>query len=204
LRRRLAAAGLALAAAAVLGVAAELDCLAQSEAVEEKGPQGKQARFREFLGKVHSYDQLRTAARSGVPNAGKKATAEEIEKHKTALAEKIEEARKEAKPGDIFTPDSQKAFRSAIDKAHSGKRAAKIDRTIVQGEPVKLDLYVNKPYPEKIPITTVPPTLLQHFPKLPKKIEYRVVGNDLVLEDAESNLVIDIFPGAFPNAPPHD
>jgi len=49
----------------------------------------------------------------------------------------------------------------------------------------------------------VPPTLLQHFPKLPKKIEYRIVGNDLVLEDTESHLVIDIFPGAFPNAPPH-
>jgi len=66
-----------------------------------------------------------------------------------------------------------------------------------------LDLYVNKPYPEKIPITTMPPTLLQRLPKLPKRIEYRVVGEDLVLEDMESRLVIDIFSGAFPNAPPH-
>jgi len=203
LRRRAAAAALALAAATALGGAAELDCLAQSEAVQEKGPHGKQARFREFLAQVHQYDQLRAAARSGVPNAGKKATAEQLEKHKTTLAEKIQAARKEAKPGDIFTADSQRAFRRAIEKAHSGKSAAKIDRTIVQGEPVKLELYVNKPYPEKIPITTVPPTLLQHFPKLPKKIEYRVVGDDLVLEDTESNLVIDIFPGAFPNSPPH-
>jgi hypothetical protein len=73
----------------------------------------------------------------------------------------------------------------------------------VQGEPVKLDLYVNKPYPEKIPITTVPPTLLRHFPKLPKKIEYRIVGEDLVLQDTESHLVIDIFSDAIPNAPPH-
>jgi len=199
LKLRIAAAALALAAA--LGGAAAPDCLAQSE---EQAPQGKQAGFREFLAKVHQYDRLRAAAGSGVPSAGKKATAEQIEKHKTALAGKIQEARKEAKPGDIFTPDSQKAFRRAIDKAHSGKRAAKIDRTIVQGEPVKLDLYVNKPYPEKIPLTTVPPTLLQHFPKLPKRIEYRVVGDDLVLEDTESNLVMDIFPGAFPNAPPHD
>lgn len=182
--------------------AAELRCQTQSEAVQEQGPHGKQARFREFLEKVSEYEKLRAAARSGVPVAGKKATAEAIEKHKTGLAEKIQEARKAAKPGDIFTPDSQKVFRTAIDKAHSGKRAAKIDRTIVQGEPVKLDLYVNKPYPEKIPITTVPPTLLQHFPKLPKKIEYRVVGDDLVLLDTEANLVIDIFPGAFPNAPP--
>jgi hypothetical protein len=196
-------AALVLAAATALGGAAEPDCLAQSEAVQEKGPHGKQARFREFLAKVHEYDQLRAAARSGVPDAGKKSTAEEIANHKRTLAEKIQAARKEAKPGDIFTPDSQRVFRTAIEKAHSGRSAAKIDRTIVQGEPVKLELYVNKPYPEKIPITTMPPTLLQHFPKLPKKIEYRVVGDDLVLEDTESNLVIDIFPGAFPNAPPH-
>lgn len=176
---------------------------AQSNATQEKGPHGKQARFREFLDKVNDYDKLRATLRNGIPQAGKKATAEEIDKHKTTLAGKIQEARKDAKPGDIFTPDSQKAFRRAIDRAHSGKHAAKIDRTILQGEPVKLDLYVNKPYPEKIPITTVPPTLLQHFPKLPKKIEYRIAGNDLVLQDTESNLVVDIFSGAFPNAPPH-
>lgn len=170
---------------------------------EDTSPHGKQARFREFLEKVSEYDKLRASLRGGTAEAGKKATAQEIDKHKTMLSAKIQEARKDAKGGDIFTADSQKAFRRAIDKAHSGKRAAKIDRTIAQGEPVKLDLYVNKPYPEKIPITTVPPTLLQHFPKLPKKIEYRIAGDDLVLQDTECNLVIDIFQGAFPNTPPH-
>jgi hypothetical protein len=175
----------------------------QTEAVQEKDPNGKQVRFREFLAKVNEYDKLRNSLRGGIPESNKKATAEQIQTHQVILAEKIQEARKDAKPGDIFTPDSQKAFRQAIDRAHSGKRAKKIDRTIVQGEPVKLDLYVNKPYPEKIPITTVPPTLLQHFPKLPKKIEYRIVGEDLVLQDTESHLVIDIFSGAIPNAPPH-
>lgn len=174
-----------------------------TEAVQEKGPHGKQQRFREFLAKVSEYDKLRNAMRDGVPGADKKATAEQIQKHQEMLAQKIQDGRKEAKQGDVFTPDSQRAFRHAIERAYSGKRAKKIDRTIVQGEPVKLDLYINKPYPEKIPTTTVPPTLLQHFPKLPKKIEYRIVGNDLVLEDTESHLVIDIFSGAFPNAPPH-
>jgi hypothetical protein len=174
-----------------------------AEAVQDKGPHGKQERFREFLAKVNDYDKLRNSVRRGIPDAGKRATAEQIQKHQAMLAEKIQDARKDAKQGNVFTTDSQVAFRRAIDRAYSGKRAKKIDRTLVQGEPVKLDLYINKPYPEKIPTTTVPPTLLQHFPKLPKKIEYRIVGNDLVLEDTESHLVIDIFPGAFPNAPPH-
>jgi hypothetical protein len=174
-----------------------------AEAVQDKGPHGKQERFREFLAKVNEYDKLRNSVRGGIPDAGKRATAEQMQKHQEMLAEKIQDARKDAKQGNVFTTDSQVAFRRAIDRAYSGKRAKKIERTLVQGEPVKLDLYINKPYPEKIPTTTVPPTLLQHFPKLPKKIEYRIVGNDLVLEDTESHLVIDIFPGAFPNAPPH-
>ena len=175
----------------------------EAEAVQEKGPHGKQERFREFLAKVNEYDKLRNSVRGGIPDAGKRATAEQIQKHQALLAAKIQDARKDAKQGDVFTADSQAAFRRAIDRAYSGKRAKKIERTLVQGEPVKLDLYINKPYPEKIPTTTVPPTLLQHFPKLPKKIEYRIVGDDLVLEDTESQLVIDIFPSAFPNAPPH-
>ena len=185
------------------GAKAEVVYVQSQATVLERGPDGKQERFKEFLDKVNGYDRLRNSLRGGIPEMGKKATAEEIQKHQEMLAAKIEEARKDAKQGDIFTPDSQKAFRHAIEHAHSGSRAKKIDRTIVQGEPVKLDLYVNKPYPEKIPVTTVPPTLLQHFPKLPKKIEYRIVGDDLVLEDTDSRLVIDIFQGAFPNAPPH-
>lgn len=199
-RALLACCGLALLAG---GSAEAVRAQTQTETVLEKGPGGKQERFKEFLDKVNEYDKLRNSLRGGIPAVGKKASAEEIHKHQQLLAAKIEETRSDAKKGDIFTPDSQKAFRHAIDSAHSGQRAKKIDRTIVQGEPLKLDLFVNKPYPEKIPATTVPPTLLQHFPKLPKKIEYRIVGDDLVLEDTESRLVIDIFQGAFPNAPPH-
>jgi hypothetical protein len=174
-----------------------------AEAVQDKGPHGKQERFREFLAKVNEYDKLRNSVRGGIPDGGKRATAEQMQKHHEMLAQRIQDARKDAKQGNVFTTDSQVAFRRAIDRAYSGKRAKKIERTLVQGEPVKLDLYINKPYPETVPATTVPPTLLQHFPKLPKKIEYRIVGDDLVLEDTESHLVIDIFPGAFPNAPPH-
>lgn len=169
---------------------------------QQQVKEDKEAKFREFSAQVNGYAKLRDAQRSGIPALHKRATAEEIQKHQQALAEKIQEARKDAKAGDIFTKDSQTAFRRVIDKAYSGKHARKIEKTIVQGEPVKLDLFINKPYPARVPITTVPPTLLQRFPRLPKKIEYRVVGNDLVLQDTESRLVIDIFSGAFPDSAP--
>lgn len=187
----------AILVAAILGVN-----LNPTKAGAQEKKEGKEERFREFIAQVNNYAKLRDSLRSGIPALHKKATAEEIQKHQQTLAEKIQEARKDAKPGDIFTAGSQKEFRRVIERAYSGKHARKIEKTIVQGEPVKLDLYINKPYPAQMPITTVPPTLLQRFPRLPKKIEYRLVGDDLALQDTESRLVIDIFSGAFPKQAP--
>jgi hypothetical protein len=161
------------------------------------------AGFAEFEQRVQAYEKLRNRAREGTPQLHKKDTPEEIQKHEKALAQKIEDARKDTKQGDVFTDNAKEAFRHEIRKVFAGKHGAAIRRTLVQGSPVRVELYVNRPYPDTIPVTTVPPTLLQHFPKLPKLIEYRIVGDSLVLEDTESRLVIDIFGGAFPNAPLH-
>jgi len=57
---------------------------------------------------------------------------------------------------------------------------------------------VNKAYPDTLPYTTVPPTLLQKFPKLPDEVAYRIVGRDLVLVDVKANLVVDLISEVFP------
>jgi len=165
-------------------------------------PQNGQQAFAEFLDRVHAYVNLRDRLRDGIPPVHHKDKPEQIRTHQQLLAERIQKARKDAKESEVFTPGSKNAFRQEIEKVFSGKHARSVKKTLVQGEPVRLDLYINKAYPEKIPITTVPPTLLQHFPTLPKGLEYRVVGSDLILQDVESRLVVDIFRDAFPNAPP--
>ena len=58
----LACCGLVLLAG---GTARTLWAQTQDEAVQEKGSGGKQARFKEFLGKVDQYDQLRNSQRGG-------------------------------------------------------------------------------------------------------------------------------------------
>jgi len=171
--------------------------------LHDKESLGQWTPFTEFLDRIQAYANLRNSLREGIPRVHRKDKPEQIQKHQQLLAQRIQQARKDAMVGNVFTPDSKNTFRQVIRTVVSGERARDIDRTIVQGEPVKLALYVNKPYPQQIPVTTVPPSLLQGFPKLPKGIVYRVVGTDLVLQDVESNLVVDIFPDAFPNAPPH-
>lgn len=160
-----------------------------------------QTGLEQFLAGVKTFAKLRDTLRAEVPPLHGKDQPEQIQKHRQFLAERIQEARKDAKAGDIFTEDAQKEFRIIMQKAFSGKHARSTSRTIAQGNPVDLHLQINQPYPEQVPVTTMPVGLLQRFPKLPKGLEYRIVGNDLILLDLESRLVIDIFRGALPDLP---
>jgi hypothetical protein len=59
-------------------------------------------------------------------------------------------------------------------------------------------LKVNDSYPPDLPLTTMPPTLLQLLPPLPQQLEYRIVGRDLVLLDLKANLIVDVVRQALP------
>jgi hypothetical protein len=116
-----------------------------------------------------------------------------------ALARKIREARTNAKRGDIFTANARRAFRDSVRDEFQGANARNARTTIRQGAPLKkIHLHVNEPYPDGVPFTTVPPTLLLKFPKLPDQVAYRIVGRDLILLDVEANLVIDTIPEMIP------
>jgi hypothetical protein len=50
---------------------------------------------------------------------------------------------------------------------------------------------VNAKYPEAQPKPTMPANLLMNLPRLPEPLEYRVVGQHLLLLDTASDLVVD-------------
>jgi hypothetical protein len=57
---------------------------------------------------------------------------------------------------------------------------------------------INGTYPDDLPQTTVPPSLLLRLPQLPPEVAYRIIGHDFVLQDTEARLVIDYIPAAIP------
>jgi hypothetical protein len=63
-------------------------------------------------------------------------------------------------------------------------------------------LQINEVYPDGVPWTTVPPSLLQNLPRLPKEVEYRIVDRDLILWDDKANVVVDVFRQAIPAVSP--
>jgi len=148
--------------------------------------------FGDFSQRVEQYLKLRMA----LPEERTTKHRKEIVDRRRALAEAIRQARTGAKQGDIFTPDISEQFLKVIRGTLLRPSARK---TIRQGEPVAgLHLSVNGAYPENLPLTTVPPTLLRRLPQLPDRLAYRIVGRDFVLQDTEARLVVDFIPGALP------
>ena len=151
--------------------------------------------FREFTQRVQQYVKLQKA----VPRLRTTKHRQEIVERRRALAQKIRELRSNAKPGDIFTPEVSAEFRRAIRSTFQGPNASSVRKTIRQGSPLPgWHLTVNSDYPEDMPLTTVPPTLLRHLPQLPVGVAYRIIGHDFVLGDTEARLIIDFIPGALP------
>lgn len=155
--------------------------------------------FKEFAQLVQQYLDLHKKLEASLPPLGPKETQEKIVERKTSLAQKIRGERSDAKKGDVFAPEIAEEFRRLIRIELQGPKGSKARKTIRQGEPLKpLRLRVNDTYPERLPVTTVPPALLLKLPQLPEEVAYRIVGRDLVLLDVEANLILDFIHEALP------
>lgn len=157
------------------------------------------AAIKEFMDRVQTYVRLHKSVEGDLPALKQTELPEVITAHQQALARKITEGRGQSREGDVFTPEATAAFRRIIRDAFQGPKAPNVKATVEQGSPLKqVRLQVNQVYPDEVPQTTVPPTLLLKLPKLPDEIEYRIVGHDLALLDVKANLVIDLIPDAIP------
>jgi hypothetical protein len=154
--------------------------------------------FKEFTQRVQQYVKVQKTSESSMKLRPTR-DAHEIEERQERLAHKIREARSNAKQGDIFAPEIREEFSRAILATLQGSKGPAARKTIRQGEPLKtVRLKVNGNYPNSMPLTTVPPSLLLALPALPEGLEYRIVGRDFILYDTKANLVVDFIPGIIP------
>ena len=174
--------------------------LGGQSAASDKEQKEDAASFKEFMDRVQEYVKLHKTVESHLPSLkSKEELPELIAAHQQALARKIREARPHAKPDDIFTRGTRAAFRHAVRRVFQGPQAANARATIKQGEPLKeIHLRVNQVYPDAVPYTTVPPSLLLKLPQLPDEVAYRIVGRDLMLLDVKADMVVDLMPEILP------
>lgn len=152
----------------------------------------------EFQNRVASYLKLHNQAEADLPRWKPTDSAELISEHERELAQRIRTLRPNAKQGEIFTVPIAAEFRRLVKIASRGREASTIRRSLDHAEPVVLTIHVNDTYPTSVPLQSTPATLLRNLPVVPKPLQYRVIGHELVLLDVGANLVVDFAERVIP------
>lgn len=149
---------------------------------------------KDFEARVSSYVEMhKQQATAAKPTDSPGKLAEQ----KNQNAEKIQSARPDARQGDIFTPEIASYFRRQIAATLAGHDGNKIRATLRHAEPIPdFHLEVNARYPQNVPLQSTPPTLLLNLPRLPDKLQYRIVGHALILYDPGTDLIVDFIGNA--------
>ena len=101
----------------------------------------------DFENRVKEYVKLHKKAQAEIPPLKPTDSASQIDQRQHLLASKIRAAR-EAKPGQIFSPEVSRLFRRLISTAYQGANAAHVRASLRHAEPVSgLHLSVNAEYP---------------------------------------------------------
>jgi hypothetical protein len=154
----------------------------------------------DFKARIDKYVEIRKKADDSAPPLKKTDDAAEIKAAQLALGERIGAARAGVKPGEIFTPEIAALFRRLIrPETKDPDTKALLKEKKDQPKPGAVPLWkVGMPYPEKEPLATMPPEVLERLPKLPADIEYRFVGKHLILRDVRANTIIDFATNVIP------
>jgi hypothetical protein len=183
--------GRVLAVLALAGVAAWAPAQTPDAAADARTVAEYQKRLQEYVS-VHKKIEGGLAA---LPN---KATPEQIDALQRQLSQGISTARAAAKPGDIFHPAMQEWVRRTLVRVFSGPDGKQLRSSILDENPVGAAVRVNGPYPDAIPLSTMPPKVLEALPKLPEELEYRFVGDRLILFDHHAHIIADYVDRALP------
>jgi hypothetical protein len=157
------------------------------------------AAMADFKSRVDAYVELNKRLAKGNAEPRETADPARLNAATSTLAARIQAGRKDAKQGDIFTPAIRPVFRRLLapelkgEEGREAKAALKDDAPAPGTVPFK----VNAKYPDGQPLPTVPANLLLTLPSLPAPLEYRIVGQHLLLLDTSSDLIVDYILNAI-------
>jgi hypothetical protein len=151
--------------------------------------------------RLQEYVDLHIKLERSLPVLPKEATPQQIDKNQRGLEQLVREARASAKPGDLFTPQARPVIKRLMTDVFGGPDGKQLKASIMDEnpvDPVALKLTVNSRYPDIVPLATVPPQVLQALPKLHEDLEYRFLGDWLILLDVHAHVIADFIDDALP------
>lgn len=151
--------------------------------------------------RLREYVDIHLKVERDLPDLPNEATPEQIDQKQRELQRRMAEARASAKPGDLFTPEAQPIIVRLLGQVFEGPQGRQLKASIMDENPTDLASYklkVNARYPDNVPVTTVPVDVLQALPKLSEDLEYRFIGDALILLDVHAHTIADYIENALP------
>jgi hypothetical protein len=151
------------------------------------------AAIAEFKIRVDAYADLHRRLAKGDAKPKETHDPAKINAAKATLTARIKAARTTAQQGDIFMPAVRPVFRRLLApelKGEDGRDAKAILKDDAPA-PGTVPFKVNAKYPGDQPLPSVPASLLLSMPALPAPLEYRIVGQHLLILDTAADLVVD-------------
>jgi hypothetical protein len=152
----------------------------------------------EFRKRCAAYVELHKKIEAGLPKLPQDATPEQIDHGQQLLSKGIVAARAAAKPGDVFAPGVVTYLRQTLAAVFTRPDGKQLRSSILDENPVDAAVRINGPYPDEIALSTMPPQLLAALPKLPDELEYRFIGERLILFDHHAHIIVDYIDRALP------
>jgi len=151
--------------------------------------------------RLREYIDLHRDVEGTLPKLPDEATPEQIDRNQRELERKMREARALAQPGDLFTAEARPVIVRLLAQVFAGPEGKSLKAAVMDENPTDLASYklvVNARYPDTVPVTTVPLDVLQALPKLSEDLEYRFIGDALILLDVHAHIIADYIEHALP------
>jgi hypothetical protein len=152
----------------------------------------------DFNERIKKYLELHNKIEASLPSVPDRTDPKRISDYQAGFAKQMTAARASARPGDIFTPPVRQIFRRVIRHALRGTSGRELRAEILDEYTRPVPLRVNGPYPSDIPLSSVPPRILEALPRLPEDVEYRFVDRQLILFDNHAQIIVDYMTNALP------
>jgi hypothetical protein len=154
--------------------------------------------YRHLYEEIARYLATHTDLRAEVPGPVPNSSARELNAASDMLANAIRRARPRGRQGDFFDADATRLISERLRAALGAPNAAAALAGIDDERPAALRPQIYLRFPAANEMATMPPSLLRLLPRLPVELEYRIVGEYLVLRDVKAAMILDFIPNAVP------
>ena len=154
----------------------------------------------QFTAATRDYAWMHRRLESAVEPLEINADINRIHRAVVQLAGAIRAERVDARLGDVFTPELGVELRRRIAEALAAHDFSPADVRAAEAadgtDPSFVSLAVNGPFPWGY-ASAMFKCVIEALPELPPELQYRIVGNTLVLVDVHASLIVDLLPSAL-------